>query len=113
VARLDTTRARAALMLISDRSRPYGFQAMVGLQSRVPGTRLLAMFPAVLDDGTEWTQEERDVIFDAATYEIEGPAKPSRLVAFRLRPDQHEALVAVAAEDGMTVSDYIRVKLGL
>lgn len=82
------------------------------MRSSAPVLPLRTIAIEALRDG-EWTDEERVLLLQALGHGDNNERRRTKLIAFRVTPTEYDQLAASADENGMSISDYIRVTLGL
>ncbi len=97
--------------LIVKKSPSTAADALKVLRSSAPMIRLRAIAPAALSEG-EWSDEERSLLMDAISSPPDSGMR-SKVVTLRLTETEYADLVAAAEESTTSISDYIRVALGL
>lgn len=97
--------------LIVRKSPSCAADALKILRSSSPLLRLRSIAPLALSQGT-WTEEERLLLMDMIS-ETPDLGLRSKVVTLRLTESEHSSLLAAASESGTSVSDYVRVALGL
>lgn len=104
--------------LIVAKSPSTAPEALKVLRSSAPLLRLRAIAPNALTEGT-WTEEERLLLLDTLNSDRDEDGGDStqsgrtKTLAIRLTEDEHKQLFSMAKENGVSVSDFIRVNLGL
>lgn len=101
-----------ALELIVRKSPALAERAAWIMRSSAPQPALRAIATEALRDG-EWTEEERILLFQALGHADTNEERRTKLIAFRVTPTEYDQLAATADEIRMSLSDYIRVTLGL
>lgn len=97
--------------LIVKNSPTCAADALKVLRSSAPLLRLQAIAPKALSEGS-WTTEERSLLMDAISSDPD-TGNRSKVVTLRLTEQEHAFLVSAATAAGSSLSDYIRVELGL
>lgn len=98
--------------LIVQKSPRMARQALGIMRSSAPELRLRAIAPHALEEG-EWTDEERSMLFNALGYNDTDEDRRTKSITFRATPDEFDKLNKAAEENGTSLSDSIRVTLGL
>ncbi len=104
---------RPIVNLIVRKCPQVAAEAMGIMRSSSPELRLRALAPRVLGMG-EWTPEELDLLIEIMGEDDEPEERTrSKMVALRVTPEEHAALMRVAEERNMSLSEYVRTTLGL
>lgn len=104
---------RPIVNLIVRKCPQYAAEAIGIMRSSAPELRLRGLAPRVLNVG-DWTQEELDLLIDIMGEEEDvDERRRSKMVALRVTPEEHASLMNVAAEHNLSLSEYVRVTLGL
>lgn len=101
------------IILIKTNNENVRRQAIACMQaikndSPVIQTRYNQVVQIAMYSDTDWTPEEKELIF--GELDIEDNRK-SKVLIVRLSEAEHATVIAKASEEGMTISDYVRSKI--